>query len=58
MYDWSGLLYLSSFGEEFSGGVLEFHDRTTGEVDLTVEPRAGGWVKEEEAGCGARGSTG
>lgn len=34
--EWSGLLYLSNYGEEFTGGELEFP-----EFDLWYEPKAG-----------------
>ena len=41
-YHYSGLLYMSDFGTDFTGGLLHFYSASTpSEVELTVEPRAG-----------------
>ncbi len=40
-YDYSGLLYLSTYGKDFTGGRLTFVDA---DYNHTIEPRAGAWV--------------
>jgi predicted 2-oxoglutarate/Fe(II)-dependent dioxygenase YbiX len=41
-YHYSGLLYMSDFGTDFTGGLLHFYSASTpSKVELTVEPRAG-----------------
>ena len=40
-YDYSGLLYLSTYGEDFQGGRLKFIDDGK---NHTVQPRAGRFV--------------
>lgn len=43
-YDYSGLLYLSEFGEDFTGGLLSFFGQQRGDrgpTELEVEPRPG-----------------
>ena len=39
-YDYSGLLYLSDYGTDFTGGTVVFEDAATG-ANHTVEPRRG-----------------
>ena len=42
-YDYSGLLYLNEYGEDFGGGLLTFHDNEDGDEapDLEIEPLPG-----------------
>jgi hypothetical protein len=40
-YHYSGLLYMSMFGDDFSGGRVIFYDADSSQVDLVVEPRPG-----------------
>lgn len=40
-YHYSGLLYLSMFEEDFTGGRVIFYDADTSNVEMVVEPRPG-----------------
>lgn len=40
-YDYSGLLYLSTFGKDFTGGRLKFFGRDEETIEQIIEPRGG-----------------